>query len=72
MSKRRKKAAPRKAAKPRAAKVKKSKAPKKPKRSASLKVWERYEERVRNWQKKENQKVADERKRQSIIKKYSR
>lgn len=48
---------------------KKSK-PKKPKTSASISSWERYEERVKDYEKDAKEKAAQYRKKQSIIKKY--
>ena len=50
---------------------KKHKLPKKPKKSAGLAVWERYDQRVKDYHKKIQGIGASEKKRQSIIKKYS-
>lgn len=52
------------------AKKKKIKAPKKPKASASVHAWKRYDERHKEWTKKVHQREADERTRQSLMKKY--
>lgn len=48
------------------------KKPKAPKASASLSVWERYEQRVNEWKKKCTQIDADERKRKSLINKFKK
>jgi len=48
------------------------KAPKRPKRSASLQTWERYDVRVNDWRKKVSDKQAAIRKKNTLIEKYSR
>lgn len=61
---------------------KKTRPPKKPKQSASVKVWENYDKRYKDWQKKEADKQRDykcrisgiesaKKKKESLIKKYS-
>lgn len=49
---------------------KKTKAPKRPKASASITAWKNYDDRHKAWVKKNNEIAADERQRQSLIKKY--
>ncbi len=50
---------------------KKPKKPKKPKASSSLGTWERYDARVKDWQKKCHAIVAGKKKKESLIKKHS-
>lgn len=47
------------------------KPPKKPKRTASLKTWENYDKRVKEYHKRHAQKTADARKKEALIKRYS-
>lgn len=54
------------------------KAPKKPKASASLNTWLRFEERVKDWKKRcsdiekaKNKKKADKARRNAIVRKYA-
>lgn len=53
------------------AKRKLPKKPKKPRASASVQTWMRFEDRVRAWQKKCNEIKAGFKKKESLIKKYS-
>jgi len=50
---------------------KKPKAPKKPKRSAPVGSWEKYDKRHAEWKKKCHDIDAAEKKKESLIKKYS-
>jgi len=54
-----------------AGKPKKKKYPKKPKQSASLSVWQNYEDRVKQIDKDYNAALADYKKKLSLIKKVS-
>jgi hypothetical protein len=45
--------------------------PKKPKASASLGTWERYDMRVKDWHKRCNEILAEKKKKETLIKKYS-
>ncbi len=53
------------------AKRKIPKAPKKPRASASLSTWERYDQRVKDWHKKVSAIHHAEKKKSSLVKKYS-
>lgn len=48
------------------------KLPKKPKTSATLATWQKYEARVKEVMKYNNQVKAEAKKKENIIKKYSR
>lgn len=50
--------------------VKKPKRPKKPKNSASVSSWERYNQRVKEWDKKCKGIDSDKKKKENLIKKY--
>lgn len=51
-------------------KVKKSKKPKRPKKSASLTTWQNYDRRVREWEHKHAQKVAQAKMKHHLIAKH--
>lgn len=53
------------------AKRKLPKAPKKPRASASLSTWQRYDQRVNDWKKKCTAILSEGKKKESLIKKYS-
>ena len=47
------------------------KKPRKPKASASLATWERFDQRVKDWHKKVADKKNAKKKKETLIKKYS-
>ena len=47
------------------------KKPRKPKASASLSTWERFDQRVKDWRKKVSDKKSAKSKKETLIKKYS-
>lgn len=51
--------------------MKTPKKPKKPKMSSSPSVWERFDQRMKDWTKKCNDIKSAKKKKESIIKKYS-
>lgn len=51
--------------------MKAPKAPKKPKRSASIKVWENFDKKMADHKKKVSAIEAAKKKKESLIKKYS-
>lgn len=50
--------------------VKKPKRPKKPKQSAGVAVWERYSDRVKDWEKRCREIDSDKKKKENLIKKF--
>lgn len=50
--------------------IKKPKRPKKPKASASLESWKKFEERLKDWNKRCNEIDSDKKKKEAMIKKY--
>lgn len=49
----------------------KKKKPKKPMKSAPLSAWERYDEKVKNFDKEVKEKVALAKKKEALLKKHS-
>lgn len=50
--------------------MKKPKRPKKPKMSASPATWQRFDERMKDWEKRCREIDSDKKKKESIMKKY--
>ena len=50
--------------------MKKPKRPKKPKMSASPTAWQRFDERMKDWEKRCREIDSDKKKKESIMKKY--
>ncbi len=50
--------------------TKKPKRPKRPKASATIKSWEKFDDRMRNWDKRCKQIEADKKKKETLQRKY--